>query len=67
MSEDPLDPIPDEPGQDPEAAEPGPYTDGYGLSGTLDSGYDIDRSDEVGDAPGPPDGAEGAEGALGHA
>lgn len=42
--DDPLAPIADEPGQDPSCAEPGPHNDGYGLSGTLDSGYDIDRS-----------------------
>jgi hypothetical protein len=47
MSEDPMAPIPDQPGQDPEAAEPGPWTDGYVLSGTLDSGYDVDRSDDA--------------------
>jgi hypothetical protein len=42
--DDPLAPIPDLPGQDPDAAEPGPWTDGFGLSDTPDSGYDIDRS-----------------------
>lgn len=52
MSEDPsdrddLEPIPEYPGQDPDAAEPGPWTDGYGLSGTLDSGYEIDRSQDA--------------------
>ena len=61
MSEDSLAPIPDEPGQDPDAAEPGPYTDGYGLSGTLDSGYDLDRSAEGADGAS----AEGADGAAG--
>ena len=60
MSEDSLEPIPDEPGQDPGAAEPGPYTDGYGLSGTLDSGYDLDRSAEG--AAAVADGADGADG-----
>ena len=41
MSEDVSTPIPDEPGQDPDAALQEPVTDGYGLSGTPDSGYDL--------------------------
>ena len=73
MSEDSLAPIPDEPGQDPDAAEPGPYTDGYGLSGTLDSGYDLDRPVEgaVADADVPAGGDDSItwdeEEGLGHA
>ncbi|WP_199425092.1 hypothetical protein [Actinotalea solisilvae] len=41
MSEDVSTPIPDEPGQDPDAPLAEPVTDGYGLSGTPDSGYDL--------------------------
>ena len=62
--DDDLEPIPEYPGQDPDAAEPGPYTDGYGLSGTVDSGYDIDRSTDrrrdTGSA-GPDDGTDDPE------
>ena len=73
MREEPLAPIPDEPGQDTDAAEPGPWTDGHGLSGSLDSGYDIDRSaDEGADRPdavgGTGSGSDGEDAAdLGHA
>ena len=52
MSEDISSTIPDEPGQDPDAAEPGPYTDGYGLSGSLDSGYELGPDGDGADAPG---------------
>lgn len=55
MSEDISTPIPDQPGQDPDAVEPGEHTDGYGFSGTLDSGYELGPD---GDGEPPAAGAE---------
>lgn len=40
-TDDDLTPIPEFPGEDPERGADEPHTDGHGLSGTLDSGYDL--------------------------
>lgn len=41
MSEDVSTPVPDQPGQDPEAPQQTPVTDGYGFSDSPDAGYDL--------------------------
>ena len=35
--------IPEFPGEDPEGLVDEPHTDSHGLSGSLDSGYDLDH------------------------
>ncbi|WP_188037858.1 hypothetical protein [Actinotalea sp. JY-7885] len=45
MSEDVSTPIPDEPGQDPDAPVQDPVNDGYGFSDSPTSGFDLGNED----------------------